>query len=171
MLLTEFSLNNSFQLRVDFAVTRNILSIEYRVSGPLQSLALGPVKNGSLQRANELWKRSCFECFFFAENSSYIELNFNNESEYDFLFFSDYRRSTTTKFAIKALSILSAASADFLSSKIQVEFPQRSSFTCVPAAILIPQGQNPLFYATKHAVTPDFHRRQVTESKGFQLQT
>jgi hypothetical protein len=75
-------------------VSQDLLVIRYEVEGDVDELLL-PAQARS-QRADELWKSTCFEAFLRAPGAeAYVELNFSPSSEWAVYRFDGYRRGMT----------------------------------------------------------------------------
>lgn len=72
---------------------RGILRLQYRLSGPLQSLALPPA-TPEPGRRDGLWESTCFEAFFGqAGQPNYWEINLGPSGDWNLYALSDYRTS------------------------------------------------------------------------------
>jgi hypothetical protein len=127
-----------------------------------------------MSHASELWKKTCFECFFFEKNSHYAELNFNPLGEFDFLYFKNYRDPIQKKSDLfKVLNISFQVNRQLLRCKTTLQVPSKIEFHCSPTVILMPQKMpqagKSLYYALAHGAKADFHATQPIENKGFKV--
>jgi hypothetical protein len=66
------------------------LAVTYMAQGPLEEIRI-PAERASA-RADELWRRTCFEAFLRSPNSeTYVELNFSPSTEWAAYLFDSYR--------------------------------------------------------------------------------
>ncbi|MEZ4814549.1 MAG: hypothetical protein R3A80_04995 [Bdellovibrionota bacterium] len=168
--LEEFSEDKTFEINFSYSQSKNELWLNFTVNGPVQLLYPQELPTIELKQATDLWKKTCFEAFFFnQEGPSYCEVNFNVLGEYCFLFFDDYRIKSThclgLDFKIKAIQ--RELSDKKLKVSALVELPNNPSFLLSPTLILYPNSGETLYYALKHGAKADFHSRQVTENKAF----
>ncbi len=118
-----------------------------------------------LEKGKDLWKKTCFECFFFDESSEqYFELNVSLDGKYDLMSFEKYREQTSTKAPIKVSNLRIKKDQDF----VQVSFTMITGFTrphfMAPTVILDSQKEQ-LFFALYHSQPkPDFHKKNKTFS-------
>jgi hypothetical protein len=78
--------------RIEVAVTRPHpaqLGLRYQVSGEIERLRLP--EPAELERADELWKATCFEAFLLAPDGPYVELNFAPSLRWAAYRFDGYR--------------------------------------------------------------------------------
>jgi hypothetical protein len=114
------------------------------------------IKN--LERGKELWKKTCFECFFFDESSEqYFELNVSLDGKYDLMSFEKYRKQISVENPIQVTNLSIKKDQDF----VKVSFVLITNFTrphfIAPTVILDGQKEQ-FFFALKHNNTkPDFH--------------
>ncbi len=172
--LVEFSGDTHFDIKVAHELEGNQLKLEYKVAGAIEELYRLPLPINKMSHGKELWKKTCFECFFFEKNSHYAELNFNPLGEFDFLYFKNYRDPIQKKSALfKVLNISFQVNKQLLRSKITVEVPSKTEFLCSPTAILMPskmtQESKSLYFALAHGAKADFHATQPIENKGFKV--
>jgi hypothetical protein len=78
-------------LRLEAEVTRSgaALSITYRVSGDIGCVRLPPAARS--ERADGLWRHTCFEAFLLAADGGYYELNFAPSTRWAAYRFDGYR--------------------------------------------------------------------------------
>jgi hypothetical protein len=62
----------------------------YRVFGDADKLRIPP--HGSPNRANDLWRHTCFECFVAGNGTDYREFNFSPSTQWAAYRFESYRR-------------------------------------------------------------------------------
>lgn len=122
-----------------------------------------------LIRADFLWEKTCFECFFDVANSSsndYFELNFCPTGAYNLYHFDDYRTPCT-------LPPKQADGLVFLSNThkvlgdlsfhlgVKIDNIRTSSIKKINPTAIIYHHDTSYFYATEHANPPDFHDKGV----------
>lgn len=67
----------------------NALSLRYRVSGDISAVVLAPP--ALPERADELWKHTCFEAFLRSVGEAYYEFNFSPSTRWATYAFDGYR--------------------------------------------------------------------------------
>src|ERR1700751_274314 len=66
--------------------------LTFEMSGKGVSEIVLPAKSEKASRKNELWKETCFECFFgVARSKAYFEFNGSPSGNWAFYSFDDYR--------------------------------------------------------------------------------
>lgn len=169
--LEEFSGNRDFEVFVTYRMLQGLLTLEYQIKGPLKQLYPDPLPEEHVPAVgHDLWKKTCFECFFFQETSEhYAELNFNPMGEYALLFFSEYRKPADQAEHFRVTSIRHREASQDLTAIVSLTLPKSVSFLCSPTAILMPVGAAPLYFALHHGTKPDFHARPAIADKAFAL--
>lgn len=108
-----------------------------------------------------LWQDTCFECFF-AQGTGYVEINASPIGGYACYVFDGYRSPNTTpptwandtSFYWADTPIQDPNEHTALHFGVTLPTPCHALH---PTAIIM--DETPLFYATRHAITPDFHQR------------
>jgi hypothetical protein len=116
----------------------------------------------NLKKGSELWKQTCFECFFFDENSEkYFEVNVSLDGEYDLMSFKKYREQSNQAAPIQVSDLIVKNDQKFVvvSYKLRTEF--KSSHQLSPAVILSTHNYQK-FFALRHSkIKPDFHKNII----------
>ena len=151
----------------------NELRLEYQFKDP-QKLALGwSVSNSHPKpvRANELWRKTCFELFWAVdeESTAYFELNVNLNGEWSVYEFSKYRNPTPPQ-ACPTYSVREIqATPESLSVTLDGHFLNASDWFYNPTCIVHTIQDQILYYAVHHgpAPKPDFHLRENLQKWSF----
>jgi hypothetical protein len=112
------------------------------------------------QRADELWKHTCFEAFLRASaGTAYSEVNVAPSSEWALYSFDDYRQGMAPLNVPQPPGIVVERTANLLAIEVQIDLkvlpPSRA---LALAAVLEDDGGSLSYWAFKHAATnPDFH--------------
>jgi len=147
-------------LTVSWAGSPQGFTITFRLSGDLTNL-VWPAQNGG-QRRDELWKTTCFEAFFRAQDSEhYVEFNFAPNGDWAAYQFSEYR-SNQTQLTCPAPIVNS--SFDQNTAIVEVTLGEGlpglgdQPILFGPTAILEAADGTHSFWALHHAlIKPDFH--------------
>lgn len=109
-----------------------------------------------------LWQDTCFECFF-AHEAGYIEINASPIGGYACYAFDSYRTpSTIPPIWADDVRFYWADILEYLDNYTALHFNVTLPHPCHkihPTAIIM--DGTPLFYATRHASTPDFHNQAL----------
>jgi hypothetical protein len=153
--LRSFHQSDPEVLLSDVNLTKNQIKILFKLSGLSSKIYL----DSDLKRANELWKKDCFEAFWAAPNLvSYYELNFNSLGEWNVYEFQNYRRpqppQETADFSVVKIDCSPAG----ISAEIKSEIPLKKlqvSLTCI-----LKNDEKTKYFAVCHSGSkPDFHLR------------
>jgi hypothetical protein len=120
-----------------------------------------PKKITDLEKASDLWKKTCFECFFFDEKSEqYFEVNVSLEGKYDLMSFKKYREQSSLKAPIQvsSLEIKNEQNLVIVSFNLKTEF--KSTHFISPTVILHTPYEQKFFALTHDKKKPDFHQRR-----------
>ncbi|MEO8630160.1 MAG: DOMON-like domain-containing protein [Betaproteobacteria bacterium] len=155
---------------VEVRRTAHTLALKYLLEGDIGKLAI-PIE-ARPKRADQLWRRTCFEAFIAgADGSSYYEFNFSPSREYAVYAFSDYREEVNLVEAVGAPQIsvrredgrlrLDACIALETLSAIRHAIGLRVGLSAVIEA----ENETLSYWALNHPSTlPDFHH-----ADGFSL--
>ena len=114
----------------------------------------------TLEKGKDLWKKTCFECFFFDESSDqYFEINISLDGKYDLMSFTEYRKESFLEAPLKVsnLSIKVDQEDAFVSFELKTFF--KNPYFISPSVILDTQKEQ-LFFAINHSpLKPDFHKK------------
>ncbi|HEY4213264.1 MAG TPA: DOMON-like domain-containing protein [Steroidobacteraceae bacterium] len=136
---------------------RALLSIDFELAGDLSQLRL-PAASPP-QRAEELWKHTCFEAFVTTQGGGYIELNFSPSTQWAVYSFTGYRNGMRPV----ELGESPRVSVERHASALRV-----TTVTRLPSAVAAPRlGLSAViegldgkvsYWAARHAAgKPDFH--------------
>ncbi|MEI7441088.1 MAG: hypothetical protein WCK43_05580 [bacterium] len=119
-----------------------------------------PKEFKSLEKGKELWKKTCFECFFFDESSEqYLELNVSLDGKYDLISFETYRKQNSIEAPIKVSNLSVKKDQDF----VYVSFVLVTNFTkphFIAPSVILDGPNEQFFFALKHNdIKPDFHKK------------
>lgn len=169
--LVEFSKSKTFKVFFAYFIKKSQLNLIYEIRGPIRELypEFPPVE---FKEGKDLWKKTCFEAFFFEEEKvSYTELNFNANGEYSFLHFSNYRNLRSFAEPYRCLSIHLDFEEKNLRAETVIQVPRGLKLLISPTALLVPANKETLYFALQHGEKPDFHSKKTIESRGFKLLT
>jgi hypothetical protein len=158
-------------LRVQVAAAAAALELRYEVEGDLGAVVIPPP--AAPQRADRLWRHTCFEAFVrHAGADGYMELNFSPSTEWAIYRFSGYRAGMTSVETDRPPRIAVRMQGASLSLQAAVDWavlggPRPGSTLRVGLAAVVEQvGRRLSYWALAHpAAKPDFHRAQ-----GFALE-
>jgi len=142
--------------------------ITFELSGPgVASVLLSP-KNEKPSRKNDLWKETCFECFFGVGHSKeYFEFNGSPSGDWALYAFQQYRdgmKEVVLNPVDSPILLKCEKSADYLCCVWRVPYfstaiLQNASLTAVLKTG--PGAADVSYWASKHAgAKPDFHLRE-----------
>ena len=160
--------------RIEVDVTRpraGGLVLSYVVTGRIGDLRLPAVTASA--RADELWRRTCFEAFVRASlGEAYYEFNFAPSSQWAAYRFDRYRSGMRVAAEIGAprIEVQSAAGRYTLLAKLELDalssLPSNSGWHLGLAAVVEETDGNKSYWALAHpAGKPDFHH-----ADGFALE-
>jgi len=153
----------AFEVRVQVREP-DVLAIEYALQGDLARLSVPPPRTA--QRADELWKHTCFEAFLVSDDSpGYYELNFSPSGEWAAYRFCAYRTGMTPAdgVGVPTTRVAREAAALRVEVAIAVAAIQEARHTGTPLRIapaaVIEDGEGRVSYwAQRHPPgKPDFH--------------
>lgn len=70
--------------------TRDLITLRYYIWGDIEIIVL-PVATGSHDRADDLWKHTCFEAFLSSGEGGYHEINLSSSGQWATYSFDGYR--------------------------------------------------------------------------------
>ncbi|MEM1131613.1 MAG: DOMON-like domain-containing protein [Pseudomonadota bacterium] len=137
------------------------LWLRYHVDCDLERLVL-PNSGMERNRADNLWKTTCFEAFIrLAGASDYLELNLSPSGQWAAYVFESYRKGMTNEEAITASEIGLDASASHFALEATVQLPERfigaSTDLAITAVLHEEQGAQSFWSLTHPPGKPDFH--------------
>lgn len=147
------------------------LAVRFVLDGDMAQIALPPLRRP--ERADELWRHTCFEVFVaLPDSDAYVELNFSPSTEWAMYGFTAYRRGMTAldvrrppRVAVRPLPrglVLEA-----VTHLAELPMPQPGSPLRAGASAVVEEKDGHLSYwaLTHPSALPDFHHRL-----GFVLQ-
>ena len=143
--------------------TPDRVTIRYRLTGAVGQLVLPP--HSASQRADDLWRTTCFELFVQAgDGPDYSEFNFAPSSRWAAYDFAGYRLRTAELPAIAAPSIALAVQDDALVLAVDLVLPASSPLVAAPlwrigpTAVIEQRDGRFGWWALAHPPgQPDFH--------------
>ena len=150
------------QVKVEVSGEQNSLSLRFEVTGNLAQLkALPVISKSHFVPGTELYKKTCFELFFFDPQSTrYFELNVSPTAEYANLIFNRYREPTPQKMVLlKPSHFVSTLTSSEYCAQFKVGVNFQGDFLLSPTVVLETSDRKLLYYALAHANPdgPDFH--------------
>ena len=151
----------SITVSVD-AVSADLLVLCYEVEGNIDELALPPQTRS--QRADGLWKNTCFEAFLRSPDvNEYLELNFSPSSEWAVYRFDAYRQGMAAIEAEPPPRIVCRRHGDALIADVDVHLsalaaPYRDGLDLALSTIVRDRHGATSYWALAHPPgKPDFH--------------
>jgi hypothetical protein len=119
-----------------------------------------PKKINPLVKGTHLWKNTCFECFFFDENSDeYFELNVSPKGEYDLLSFEKYRLKSSKAAPIHVSNFQVERVQNLVTLSFELKTHFKSSYFISPTVILDTPREQSFFALSHELLKPDFHKK------------
>lgn len=147
------------RLTVDATRVGAELRLSYELSGDLGAIALSP--RAPAQRADELWRRTCFEAFVRADVSqAYYEFNFAPSTEWAAYHFSGYRKDMSVAQDIPSprIDIFSADNVLTMSARIVLPPALARAHLHAGVSAVIEQNGRLSYWALAHPPgRADFH--------------
>jgi len=142
--------------------------LTFELSGPGVAKVLLTPKNAKPGRKNDLWKETCFECFFGVGNSKeYFEFNGSPSGDWALYSFNQYRdamKDVEFKNGDTPVLLKCEKSAEYLCCVWQVPYFTRTILQNASLTAVIKTGtasENTSYWALNHAgKKPDFHLRE-----------
>jgi hypothetical protein len=142
--------------------------LRYRVTGDITRLLVSAPAYPD--RADELWKHTCFELFLrppHAEN--YVEFNFSPSTQWAVYAFDRYRDGMRAAEDVEAIVISSEAADDTYQLIVAMRAPflaEHTTWCMGVSAILEETDGRKSYWALRHlASKPDFHHRDCFAAK------
>jgi hypothetical protein len=130
------------------------LILRYRLSGRLDELALPP--HAEFERADELWRHTCFESFVAGQGPGYREFNFSPSRQWAAYQFDAYRKGMLPAPA-GSLNLEVERAAAGLELLADIEAP-RTYLRLGLSAVIEEAGGRISYWALAHPPgKPDFH--------------
>lgn len=130
----------------------------FRVRGDMAKLVIPPPV--APDRADGLWRTTCFELFVAGEGPEYREFNFSPSGQWAAYEFDDYRAGMRNASAQVEMEIYPTNNALYVSAKITTEFPNP---VLVGLTAVIEESAGAIgYWSTAFAPgKPDFHAAAV----------
>ena len=141
-------------IEVDIVHGSGLLELHFVVTGAIEQLSLPPPSIP--QRADALWKHSCFEAFVGA-SPGYFELNFSPSTQWAAYRFEDYRRGMRDA-GIDPPRIATSTGPGRFELRAQVALPVKGLLGL--SAVIEEKGGGKSYWALAHPPgAPDFHHQ------------
>jgi hypothetical protein len=140
------------------------LAINYELSGPLAKIVV-PAPADMPSRKNALWKETCFEIFFYANNSDeYREFNLSPSGYWNVFRFESYRKGMQEEPAFSSLPLSVQRQPDSLQLSLELDIDKIITAdqilkVAVSAVIKHINGRITYWALTHPGPQADFHRR------------
>lgn len=139
------------------------LALVFAVSGDIEAILLPAA--GSRQRADDLWKHTCFEAFIAPcpLEGSYKEINLSPSNQWAAYSFDGYRAGMADSVGFELVRLDDTRGADRydLSADLKLDLPDTSWSLGLSAVIELKDGSKS-YWALAHAPgQPDFHHRDA----------
>ena len=166
---TEIQLEAQIEMQTDgFLLT-------FELSGPGVAKVLLTPKSAKPVRKNDLWKETCFECFFGVGNSKeYFEFNASPSGDWALYSFNQYRdgmKDVEFKNGDTPLLLKCEKSAEYFCCVWRVPYFTKTILQNVSLTAVLKTGTASdavSYWAAKHAGTkPDFHLRESFTQRLF----
>ena len=155
-----------YAIRIAYGYTQaNVLGLRYVLTGPVDRLRVPPLK--ASERADELWRHTCFEAFVgIAGEEAYDELNFAPSTQWAAYHFARYRFGMACAMDVEARDLAVRREPERLQLEVSVPL-QKLAATAgdrplrLALAAVVESGDGTLSYwALRHpSGQPDFHHR------------
>ena len=160
-----FGAYSTLTLAAGVARSQDVLRVEFRLGGELDLIELPrtPIPREG-RRRHELWRRTCFECFFaVAGEEGYVEVNLCTDHCWNVYRFSGYRHGMAEASCPEVVVEVAATTAGLrlvaaipLSGQAPDELPLQAALS----AVLLHRDGKKSYWALAHcAGEPDFHQR------------
>lgn len=151
-------------VQVEAVITRPrsyCLELSYAVTGQIEGLLVPPTATS--QRADELWRHTCFEAFIQTTNNEYYEFNFAPTTAWAAYRFNGYRSDkSVATIPAPTISVRSSPDRYCLQASLQLDSlsaPDPPLWQLGLSAVLEDKGGSLSYWALTHASDkPDFHR-------------
>lgn len=163
MQLTPFA-PSSTKLEIDaqLSVQKTGFVLSFVLSGDVAQVALAD-RSAKPSRKNELWKETCFECFFGVANSSnYFEFNGSPSGDWALYQFQDYRQGMKDA-AVQEAPVLEKLEkvGDQIRAVWKIPYFTNAILQSAGVTAVVKTGSEISYWALKHAgEKADFHLRK-----------
>src|SRR5581483_2754582 len=159
VLLKSMKLSAEVERKADW------ISVAFQLTGNLDLLSI-PAQSGTAVRADNLWRKTCFE-FFIAEKDkpNYWEFNFSPSGNWNCYSFIRYKQNMQEETRIQNPATFMAKADDslFISANLKIAslIPADKQLELGISAVILDKNASESFWALKHcARLPDFHQRE-----------
>lgn len=144
------------------SLTKRKIKVSFMLKGMLNQYIFPNVKK--LERADELWKATCFEVLLASDDEVYYELNFSPSLGWNFYVLDTYRAIPKAFDLVEEPSIIIEQKNDKFYIVFELEFKgvniKKLKYYNV-ASIVLNQKNERTFWAIKHLnIQPDFHNKK-----------
>lgn len=155
--------SSTLELEARLEVQSDGFLLTFEVSGAdVDRISLQP-KSSKPARKNDLWKETCFECFFgVGGTKQYFEFNGSTSGDWALYSFDDYRKGmkdapVSGDPVMKKLEKVNGK----LECVWQIPYFTKAILQGASLTAVIKMGENVSYWALKHAgEKPDFHLRE-----------
>lgn len=160
--LKSYAYSSKMMVNSHLEIKKKSVSLSFTLQGVLAEYSFEETKNR--QRANELWRTTCFELFLASrENEDYYELNFSSSLAWNLYHLSSYRAD------VQEVQVLSEPTIRInkQENQFQICLELELEELCLEqfnlynvASILLTKENERTFWSVKHEKdVPDFHHR------------
>ena len=153
-------------IQIEAVVTHSrsyCIELSYVVTGQLKELSIPPTATS--ERADELWRHTCFEAFIQTAQTEYYEFNFAPTMAWAAFRFTGYRRGKSlAAIPIPAIAVHSDPDRFSLQASLNLEslyLPEQPLWHLGASAVIEDKSGRLSYWALAHASDkPDFHRSE-----------
>ena len=146
---------HDFAVEAEVLRTADQLTFRYTVSGGVGAILLPPP--GIMQRADGLWRSTCFEAFTRGDGDSYAELNFAPQGGWAAYHFDDYRQGQVDLDVEVHFNRVEREMSLVASIMLPAEIARADTLLALSAVVEDVEGRKS-YWALAHADgPPDFH--------------
>ena len=150
---------SSFQIHATMSSTDAIVSVSFRVTGPLDRIKNLAAANQGHGFCHELWRSTCFELFLLS-GDQYLEWNFASSGAYACYHFSGSRHLIGEVRSVKPLINCRSEPGHF-ELQVKLRWPailRRNAPAKLQLSAILDTDEGLSYYALRHRpATPDFH--------------
>jgi len=163
ILKNHHKIQSDIQVEAQFEIEDKTLRLEFNIEGEIENYIF--LKPSTQERANDLWKATCFEFFFgYKGSKSYTEVNISPSTKWNIYSFKGYRE------LLKEKNILTQPSIKVFQEKNRYSLLVTSNFNesflnnglvFNLAVILLDKNHIRHFYTLNRTpTTVDFHKKE-----------
>ena len=140
------------------------MTLRFEIVGAENILCEVKEHEGDIQRRDDLWMATCFECFIGGTSADYLEWNFAPTGDWNCYEFTNYRNEMKAA-EVQAPAINRTSTGDRARFEIDVSLGEELAFEVLKislTAVVLEKGhEKPFYWALSHAgLKPDFHLRE-----------